>query len=49
MCLCVQELEKQAEQELMALQKQKKMLTELLEKQKQVTDMSSSGVPRAGD
>lgn len=37
MCFChLKELEKQAEQELLALQKQKEMLTQLLEKQKQV-------------
>ena len=34
--LSPKELEKQAEQELLALQKQKEMLTQLLEKQKQV-------------
>lgn len=35
-----QELEKQAEQELLALHKQKEMLTQLLEKQQQVCDFN---------
>ena len=39
----IQELEKQAERELLALQKQKAMLTQLLEKQKQVRIWSLRG------